>query len=72
MIIQMNKDDEQYDCLTQNKRKSKHSALVAKPQGASSSGNAGGKKKIYNPRPEYLLYLYHQALGVTNLELQNM
>ena len=53
----MNKDDEQYNCLTQNKRKSKHLALVAKPQEASNNRNAGGKK-TYNPKPEYLLYLF--------------
>ena len=46
-----------YDCMTQNKRKTEHLALVAKSQGASNHGNTSGKKKTFkkktfNPKPD--------------------
>ena len=36
-----------YDCMTQNKGKTEHLALVAKSQGALNHGNASGKKKTF-------------------------
>jgi len=46
-----------YDCMTRNKGKTEHLALVAKSQGASNHGNTSGKKKtfkkkIFNPKPD--------------------
>ena len=46
-----------YDCMTQNKGKTKHLALVAKSQRALNHGNTSGKKKTFkkktfNPKPD--------------------
>ena len=46
-----------YDCMTRNKGKTEHLALVAKSQGASNHGNTAGKKKkfkkkTFNPKPD--------------------
>ena len=46
-----------YDCMTQNKGKTEHLALVAKSQRASNYRNTTGKKKkfkkkILNPKPD--------------------
>jgi len=45
-----------YDCITRNKGKTEHLALVAKSQGALNYDNTSGKKKIFkkktfNPKP---------------------
>jgi len=54
-----------YDCITQNKRKTKHLALVAKSQRASNYRNTTGKKKKFkkktlNPKPDDICYICGQ------------
>jgi len=46
-----------YNCITQNKRKTEHLALVTKSQRASNHSNTAGKKKkskkkTPNPKPD--------------------
>jgi len=46
-----------YDCMTRNKRKTEHLALVTKSQRALNHGNTAGKKKkfkkkTFNPKPD--------------------
>jgi len=46
-----------YDCMTRNKEKTEHLALVTKSQGALNHSNTAGKKKkfkkkTFNPKPD--------------------
>jgi len=59
-----------YDCITQNKRKTEHLALVAKSQGASNHGNTAGKKKKFKKKPStqnliiYIAPVVKKVIGV--------
>jgi len=54
-----------YNCMTQNKEKTEHLALVAKLQRAFNYRNTVGKKKKFkektlNPKPDNICYIYGQ------------
>ena len=54
-----------YDCMTRNKGKTEHLALVAKSQGALNHSNASGKKKTFkkktfNPKPDDICHICGQ------------
>jgi len=54
-----------YDCMTRNKRKTEHLALVAKSQRALNHGNTAGKKKkfkkkTFNPKPDDICHICDQ------------
>ena len=54
-----------YNCMTQNKKKTEHLALVVKSQGALNYSNTAGKKKKFkkktsNLKPDDICHIYGQ------------